>query len=62
MATVALLLVIALALVLLSRAWVRSSILGGYGTAHRSDGLEQGPQVPEDDDVRWHWGDRKRAP
>ena len=55
--TGALLIVMVLALVLLSRAWVRSSRLGGYRATHRPDGMEQGPQVPEDDDAPWHWDD-----
>ena len=55
--TGALLIVMVVALVLLSRAWVRSSRLGGYRATHRPDGMEQGPQVPEDDDARWHWDD-----
>ena len=59
LATVALLIVVVLALVLLSRTWVRSSRLGGYRATHGPDGLERGPQVPEDDDARWHWGDGK---
>ena len=55
--TVALLIVMVLALVLLSRAWVRSSRVGGYRATHRADGIEDGPQVPEDDDARWQWDD-----
>ena len=57
LATVALLIVMVLALVLLSRAWVRSSRVGGYRAAHRADGIEEGAQVPEDDDARWQWDD-----
>ncbi len=60
LATAGLLVVIGLALALLSRAWVRSSRLGGYGAARRSDGADSGHEVPEDDDVRWSWkGDRR---
>ena len=55
--TVALLIVMVLALVLLSRAWVRSSRVGGYRASHRPDGIEDGAQVPEDDDARWQWDD-----
>ncbi len=62
LATVGLLIVIGLALVLLSRAWVRSSRLGGYGTTHRPDGRDSGPRVPEDDDVHWKWKRDKRGP
>jgi len=62
LATVGLLFVIGLALVLLSRAWIRSSRLGGYGVSQRPDGLEPGPRVPEDDDVHWKWEGDERAP
>jgi hypothetical protein len=62
LATVGLLIGIWLALVLLSRAWVRSSRLGGYRATHRTDGLEPGPRVPEDDDVHWKWKGDKREP
>lgn len=54
--TVALLVVVVVALVILSRTWVRSSRLGGYRVTHGQDGVEQGARVPEDDDARWHWG------
>ncbi len=60
--TVALLIVIVVALVLLSRAWVRSSRVGGYRASHRADGIEYGAQVPEDDDARWHWDDDHPRP
>ena len=43
--TVALLIVMVLALVLLSRAWVRSSRVGGYRASHRADGIEDGAQA-----------------
>ena len=60
LATLALLGVIGLALVLLTRGWVRSSRLGGYGVAHGPEGRKSATGVPqEDDDVRWHWGDEK---
>ena len=62
LATVALLSVLVLALVLLSRTWVRSSRLGGYRATHATDEPEQGPQVPEDDDARWHWRDDAPKP
>jgi len=62
LATIGLLIVIGLALVLLSRAWVRSSRLGGYGTTHRADGPDPGPRVPEDDDVHWKWKGDDRTP
>ena len=66
LATVALLSLLVLALVMLSRTWVRSSRLGGYrathGTDERTDEPEQGPQVPEDDDARWHWRDGTPKP
>lgn len=63
LATVAMLLIIALALVLLSRAWVRSSRLGGYRASQGPAGRESGPRVPqEDDDVHWKWGDDKPKP
>jgi hypothetical protein len=52
--------VIGPALVLLSRGWVRSLRLGGYGLAHRPEGRRSATGVPqEDDDVRWHWGGGK---
>ena len=38
LATLALLIVVALALVLLSRTWVRSSKFGGYRATHEPDG------------------------
>jgi hypothetical protein len=60
--TLAVLVVIGLALVLLSRTWVRSSRLGGYRATHRPDGRESDAQVPEDDDVHWNWGDDKPEP
>ena len=56
---VAVLTAMLLALRPLASAWVDSSTLGGYGVAHGTDGLERGPQVPEDDDARWQWGDGK---
>ena len=59
LATLAVLIVVVLALVLLSRTWVRSSKFGGYRATHEPDGLERGAQVPEDVDVRWYWGDGK---
>ncbi len=60
LATVALLFVVGLVLVLLSRAWVRSSRLGGYHASQGPDALESPPRVPqEDDDVRWKWGEDK---
>ncbi len=60
LATVALLFVIGLALVLLSRAWVRSSRLGGYRASQGPDGRESAPGVQqEDDDVHWKWGEDK---
>lgn len=58
LATIALLFVIGLSLVLLSRAWVRSSRLGGYRVSPGSEGREGVPRAPEeDDDVHWRWGD-----
>jgi hypothetical protein len=51
------LVVIVLAFVLLSRAWVRSSKAGGYRTTGWSDGSQPGPRPPEDDEARWHWDD-----
>ena len=60
LAAIALLFVIGLALVLLSRGWVHSSRLGGYGAAHGAEERTSAPGVPqEDDDVRWHWGGGK---
>lgn len=54
--TVGLLIVILLVMVVLSRVWVRSSRLGGYGVSRGPEG-DQGPRPPEDDDVAWHWDD-----
>lgn len=54
--TAGLVIVIVLSLVVLARAWVPSSRLGGYQRTHGPDGLDRGPQSREDDDVRWHWG------
>jgi hypothetical protein len=54
--TAGLVVVMALALALLARAWVRSSSIGGYRATHRLDGIEAGPPVREDDDVHWDWG------
>ncbi len=50
--------VIVLGLVLLSRAWVRSSRVGAYHTTEWSDGHGTGPRPREDDDARWHWDER----
>lgn len=54
--TAALVAVMLLALVLLAKGWVRSSRIGGYRATHGPDGVEAGPPVREDDDVRWDWG------
>ncbi|MGB8648906.1 MAG: hypothetical protein WCF84_26955 [Anaerolineae bacterium] len=62
LATAGLLLVIGLALVLLSRVWVGSSRLGGYGNSQRDDGPEPGARAQEDDDVRWNWKGDDRTP
>ncbi len=58
LATGALLVLMLLALIALGRGWVRSSSIGGYRATHGADGIEEGPEVPEDDDARWNWSDR----
>ncbi len=59
LATGVLLVLMLLALTALGRGWVRSSSIGGYRANHGTDGIEEGPKVPEDDDAHWHWSDRR---
>lgn len=60
LATVAVILVMIVAMVLLARSWPRSSRSGGYragrGAGHGSsaDGGAE-PAPAEDDDTRWEW-------
>ncbi len=56
--TIALLLVIVLALVLVARYWPHSSRRTGYHISRPDETPGEEPPVPEDDDARWRWGDR----
>lgn len=59
--------IMAAALIVIGRGWPHSSQGGGYhagrgyGAGEQGDGAvvsavaRTGPQVPEDDDVRWRW-------